>query len=291
MGIQSLWRVSPPSPRLRRDNFREAKVGAGRGNRTLVFCLEGSGSTIELCPRPCGRNVAFCRMLVRLRPSGSGATPLFTLRVKSGGRGWIRTSVRSRGQIYSLLPLTTRPPFRPCFPKTGGRLLAGNPLDRYRNSPAQSPAHRSSRFRGARLIVRSPPPLKLRTPRRQFEEETGGPSWIWGVHASLAALANPARQIERVVASRNAAARLPQGIEAQILDPDAIDGMLPPGAVHQGLAVRASPLEPLSVEAACLPADTRPVLILDGVTDPQNVGAAFRSAAAFGARALVLQDR
>ena len=32
-----------------------------------------------------------------------------------GGRGWIRTSVRSRGQIYSLLPLTTRPPFRPCF--------------------------------------------------------------------------------------------------------------------------------------------------------------------------------
>jgi 23S rRNA (guanosine2251-2'-O)-methyltransferase len=128
-------------------------------------------------------------------------------------------------------------------------------------------------------------------PRRVFEEETGGPSWIWGVHASLAALANPARTIERVVATRNAAAKLPPGIDAHILDPAAIDGMLPPGAVHQGLAVRASPLEPVSLEAACAPADGRPVLLLDGVTDPQNVGAAFRSAAAFGARAVILQDR
>jgi 23S rRNA (guanosine2251-2'-O)-methyltransferase len=107
----------------------------------------------------------------------------------------------------------------------------------------------------------------------------------------LAALANPARRIERVVATRNAATRLPAGAEPQILDPDAIDGMLPPGAVHQGLAVRAFPLEPLSLEAACAPPDGRCVVVLDGVTDPQNVGAVFRSAAAFGARALVLQDR
>lgn len=131
----------------------------------------------------------------------------------------------------------------------------------------------------------------MRTPRRQFEEETGGPSWIWGVHASLAAIANPARRIERIVATRNAALRLPEGIDAQILEPDAIDGMLPPGAVHQGLAVRAFPLEPMSLEAACAPPDGRSVLLLDGVTDPQNVGAAFRSAAAFSARAVILQDR
>lgn len=128
-------------------------------------------------------------------------------------------------------------------------------------------------------------------PRREFEAEAGGPSWIWGVHASLAALANPARRIERVVATRNAAQRLPGGIEPHILEPDAIDGMLPPGAVHQGLAVRAFPLAPVELEAACAPPDGRSVLILDGVTDPQNVGAAFRSAAAFGARAIVLQDR
>ena len=111
------------------------------------------------------------------------------------------------------------------------------------------------------------------------------------MHASLAALANPARRIERVVATRNAASRLPDGAEPQILDPDAIDGMLPPGAVHQGLALRAFPLEPADLDRACAPPDGRSVLILDGVTDPQNVGAAFRSAAAFGARAVVLQDR
>lgn len=115
------------------------------------------------------------------------------------------------------------------------------------------------------------------------------------MHASLAVLANPARRIERIVATRNAAARLPKnaswGSEPQILDPDAIDGMLPPGAVHQGLAVRAYPLAPLDIDQACAPPDRRSVLILDGVTDPQNVGAAFRSAAAFGARAVVLQDR
>ncbi len=111
------------------------------------------------------------------------------------------------------------------------------------------------------------------------------------MHASLAALANPARQIDRVVATRNAAQRLPSGVDPQILEPGAIDGMLPPGAVHQGLAVRALPLEPLELEAACAPPDRRSVLILDGVTDPQNVGAAFRCAAAFGARAVVLQDR
>jgi len=93
------------------------------------------------------------------------------------------------------------------------------------------------------------------------------------------------------VATRNAASRLPSGVEPQILDPDAIDGMLPPGAVHQGLAVRAHPLSPTDLEAACAPPDGRCVLILDGVTDPQNVGAAFRSAAAFNARAVIMQDR
>jgi 23S rRNA (guanosine2251-2'-O)-methyltransferase len=156
----------------------------------------------------------------------------------------------------------------------------------------------SLKFCGARRIAKPPPPLKSGRPRplnplprREFEEETGGPSWIWGVHASLAALANPARRVERVVATRNGAARLPPGVDAQLLAPEAIDGMLPPGAVHQGIAVRVSPLEPMSLEAACAPADGRSVLILDGVTDPQNVGAAFRSAAAFGARAVVMQDR
>lgn len=123
-----------------------------------------------------------------------------------------------------------------------------------------------------------------------------GPTWVWGIHAALACLANPARKIERVLASRNAAARLPEGavpegVEFFMHDPAAMDGMLPPGAVHQGLAVRAWPLEPWELSKLATPPDRRPVLVLDQITDPQNVGALFRSAAAFGARGLVMQDR
>ena len=111
------------------------------------------------------------------------------------------------------------------------------------------------------------------------------------MHATLAVLANPARGIDRIIASRNAADRLPPDLNVEVLEPAAIDALLPPGAVHQGLAVRADPLEPMDLAEACAPADGRPVLVLDGVTDPQNVGAMFRSAAAFGARAIVMQDR
>jgi 23S rRNA (guanosine2251-2'-O)-methyltransferase len=140
-------------------------------------------------------------------------------------------------------------------------------------------------------MAHRPPRSPSRPAFQRDEDDYSGPTWLWGVHASLAALANPARRIERVVASRNGAQRLPEGVEAHILDPASIDGMLPPGAVHQGLAVRAWPLEPLSLEAACAPLDGRSVLVLDGVTDPQNVGAIFRSAVAFNARAVILQDR
>jgi 23S rRNA (guanosine2251-2'-O)-methyltransferase len=66
--------------------------------------------------------------------------------------------------------------------------------------------------------------------------------------------------------------------------------LLPPGAVHQGLALSAQPLEPADLEDVASPARGL-ILMLDQVTDPQNVGAIFRSAAAFGARAVILQDR
>jgi 23S rRNA (guanosine2251-2'-O)-methyltransferase len=118
-----------------------------------------------------------------------------------------------------------------------------------------------------------------------------GPHWLWGVHASLAALANPRRVVDRVLATRNAGARLPVGRSFEAIEPDALDQLLPPGAVHQGLALRVRPLEDLSLEEIALPADGRPIVILDQVSDPQNVGAALRAAAAFGARGLVLQDR
>jgi 23S rRNA (guanosine2251-2'-O)-methyltransferase len=143
--------------------------------------------------------------------------------------------------------------------------------------------------------VRSSPSLKAHRPKSdRGHRGDEGSGWIWGLHAAGAALTNPARKIERVIATRNAQAHLaalPVSTRIEMLEPDAIDRMLPPGAVHQGLAVRTPALEPLALEDACAPVDGRPVLVLDQLTDPQNVGALFRSAAAFNARAVILQDR
>ena len=77
---------------------------------------------------------------------------------------------------------------------------------------------------------------------------------------------------------------------AQLLEPKEIDDKLPPGAVHQGLAVRCKPLNGLDIsEAAVMP--EKSLVILDQVTDPQNVGAVFRSAAAFGLGGVVMLTR
>lgn len=138
--------------------------------------------------------------------------------------------------------------------------------------------------------MRSPAPLNRRAGGRQGAAGAD-PRWIWGVHAVLAALANPRRRIERVVATRNGAERLPGGVAADLMEPAAIDALLTPGAVHQGVALRAEALEPFALDEACMPANGRAVVVLDGVTDPQNVGAIFRSAAAFDARAVIMQDR
>ncbi len=84
----------PPLPPA---NLPRAATGAGEGNRTLVVSLEGFCSTIELHPQ------------TQLAPPSPTRNRCVE---RAGGGGWIRTSVLVRGQIYSLLPLTTRPPLR-----------------------------------------------------------------------------------------------------------------------------------------------------------------------------------
>lgn len=119
--------------------------------------------------------------------------------------------------------------------------------------------------------------------------------WIWGWHAVEAALANPRRGAPlRLVATpdkaRQIEARFGKSRALEILDSHQIGLLLPQSAVHQGVAVRPAPLE----DAELSDFEARPgavVLILDQVTDPQNVGAILRSAAAFGVTGLVLQDR
>jgi 23S rRNA (guanosine2251-2'-O)-methyltransferase len=143
---------------------------------------------------------------------------------------------------------------------------------------------------------------KPRRDRRGSAPASAGADWIWGRHAVAAAVLNPARApLKRLVATPDALKALTQdpavrsalaaaGLTPETGDAGEVARLLPQGAVHQGLALAAAPLEPLSLEEAADPAEGL-ILMLDQVTDPQNVGAIFRSAAAFGARAVVLQDR
>ncbi|HLZ84751.1 MAG TPA: RNA methyltransferase [Caulobacteraceae bacterium] len=119
--------------------------------------------------------------------------------------------------------------------------------------------------------------------------------WLWGWHTILAALANPARPpakrlLATVERARALQARFGGGLAVEVAETAAIGQILPPGAVHQGVGLRIPPLEAVPLDE--LGADPRGILVmLDQVTDPQNIGAVFRSAAAFGARGVIVQDR
>ncbi len=120
-----------------------------------------------------------------------------------------------------------------------------------------------------------------------------GPLVIYGWHSVTAALRNPARQNRRLLATENAARRLSdEGIESpitpEIVRPSAIAERLLPDAVHQGLYLETDPLPSPAIEDV---PGKGVVLVLDQITDPHNVGAIFRSAAAFGATAIVTTQR
>ena len=123
----------------------------------------------------------------------------------------------------------------------------------------------------------------------------GGSPWIYGQHAVAAALANPARRCTRLLATDTATIPVENPpISPEIVGREVIDALLPPGAVHQGLALLADPLPEMDVTDLAALAAERPRILtiaLDQVTDPQNVGAVMRSAAAFGAAALIVPER
>jgi 23S rRNA (guanosine2251-2'-O)-methyltransferase len=111
-----------------------------------------------------------------------------------------------------------------------------------------------------------------------------------------AAVANPGRTgLKRLLATPGKASHLEEGLGArgmriEIAEAHEIARLLPSGAVHQGLALLAEPPEEISLEELAEPAEGV-IVLLDQVADPQNVGAVFRSAAAFGARGIIMQDR
>ena len=123
-----------------------------------------------------------------------------------------------------------------------------------------------------------------------------GAVWIYGRHAVEAALGNPERRILRLVATEKAASglRLLVGRRAdapvrELADRATLDRLLECGAVHQGVAVEAMPLPERAMDELGDRADL--VVVLDRITDPHNTGAILRSCAAFGAGAVILQDR
>lgn len=141
----------------------------------------------------------------------------------------------------------------------------------------------------------------------KFKHNTQRPSAasgliLYGRHAVFAALANPERQINKILTVRENAEELKQHCRQHGRDPQAvmivdrgdINKILPFEAVHQGYAVYCRPLEGYSIEKICdmsQEVENCHVLILDQVTDPQNIGAIIRSCTAFNTLALILQDK
>jgi 23S rRNA (guanosine2251-2'-O)-methyltransferase len=144
--------------------------------------------------------------------------------------------------------------------------------------------------------------MTRRHPRDKSSPRNSGGSWVYGRHAVLAALANPRRKCHKLITTQALAAdllegsralQLPPGTSSEVLSRDEITNFLGRGTVHQGIALQADPLPNVDLETACAPEPGTPsvVAVLDQVTDPQNVGAILRSAAAFGARAVITTER
>jgi len=115
---------------------------------------------------------------------------------------------------------------------------------------------------------------------------------LWGRHAVTAALANPKRRLVRAWATREAAEWFPAGAPITIADAADLGRLIPRDALHQGVVIEVEPLDEVWLDHVLASTEERAtLLILDQVTDPHNVGAILRSAAAFGALAIVTQDR
>jgi 23S rRNA (guanosine2251-2'-O)-methyltransferase len=139
------------------------------------------------------------------------------------------------------------------------------------------------------------PPRFSRKPGRPGprSELPGGVAVIYGWHPVTEALRNGSRTIRRFLATENSARRLEAEIGAlepapEIVRPDEITRLLGPDAVHQGLYIEADPLESPELDTL---SDDALVLVLDQITDPHNVGAIVRTAAAFGVEAIVTTAR
>ncbi|HEY0185321.1 MAG TPA: RNA methyltransferase [Rhodopila sp.] len=130
---------------------------------------------------------------------------------------------------------------------------------------------------------------------RHTPDAPKGTVWLYGHHAVAAALANPNRRLRRLLLTEEGEAAIakllppPWAVAPERVDRGRLDHLLGRDVVHQGAALLADPLAPPSLQSVLEKSGA--IVVLDQVTDPRNVGAIMRSAAAFGAAALITQDR
>lgn len=132
--------------------------------------------------------------------------------------------------------------------------------------------------------------------RRKKSHQHGTPNRprLWGKHAVSAALDNPERKVLRAWATREAAAvmQFPKDVPVTLSDVADLGRLVPHDAPHQGVVIEVEPIGDAWLDGLLHDAPEKAVLlVLDQVTDPHNVGAILRSAAAFGAIGIVTQDR
>ena len=144
-----------------------------------------------------------------------------------------------------------------------------------------------------------------RRPARPAPADGGRFVLLYGVHATLAAVANRDRQCRRLLVTEEAAHRLGDQLrvlldhrrpplEVQTVERAELGRRLPPGAVHQGIALETAPLAEPTLDGLVRLLSGRDAVVLvalDQATDPQNVGAVLRSAAAFGASGVIVTER
>ncbi|WP_404481974.1 23S rRNA (guanosine(2251)-2'-O)-methyltransferase RlmB [Novosphingobium sp. BL-52-GroH] len=118
---------------------------------------------------------------------------------------------------------------------------------------------------------------------------------LWGRHAVEAALTNPDRSHRKLWATREGVeslnGELPANFPVEWAQPADLARLVARDAPHQGLVLECEPLEDIFLADVLDGDPSRPLIVLDQVTDPHNVGAIMRSAAAFNACAIVTQDR
>jgi 23S rRNA (guanosine2251-2'-O)-methyltransferase len=118
---------------------------------------------------------------------------------------------------------------------------------------------------------------------------------LYGRHPVTMALQNPRRQIREILAVKGAVdgLKIPTGVFVRTVAREQLDALVGRDAVHQGIVARCAPTVNMRLKDILKDLDESDggvVLLLDQVTDPHNIGAILRSAAAFGALAVIVPE-